>query len=484
MKKIIAFIISIVISTCGGEFVYAKTAYGVSRIRGANRYETSANIANSFSSDKLENVIIASGDNFPDALAGSVLSRKENAPILLVGKDVSSSGESINFIKNKLDKVGTIYILGGKSSVSKNFESYFNSLGYSSVKRLGGRDRFDTNFTIDRYLMTEKGTPVVVVNAFGFADALSVSSIAASKRYPIIMTDSFNLADETKETLKSIEPSKVFIIGGESSVAGNIVSQLKEIVPSLNSNSIIRIGGMNRYDTSLDVCKYFNQASNEAVIASGENFPDALSAGALAAKNNAPIILTDGVGISDQKQYLDGCNYEKVILVGGTGAVSEDVQNALEGKTVISDEDAKKLLLQGDDAFKKILKINVDGNSYVDVSGVSYAPVTDNMGEYNSISKYLNQNYGLNNYYTNDFVNTLINFMFKDIDGKVYMRYGNPEPALTVEDSEVGSKKYNGNKVDIMLKGYYYGELSYANATLVYDGNRWLIDKFDNWGVE
>ncbi|AGY78169.1 cell wall-binding repeat-containing protein [Clostridium autoethanogenum] len=484
MKKTIAFIISIVISTCGGEFVYAKTAYGVSRISGANRYETSVNIANNFSSDKLKNVIIVSGSNFPDALAGSVLSKKENAPILLVGKDVNSSGDAINFIKNKLSREGTIYILGGESAVSENFESYFNSLGYSSIKRLGGGDRFGTNFIIDRYLMTAKATPVVIVNAFGFADALSVSSIAASKGYPIIMTNSFNLPDETKETLKNIEPSKVFIIGGESSVAGNIVSQLKETVPSLNSNDIIRIGGMNRYDTSLNVCKYFNQTSNEAVIASGENFPDALSAGALAAKNNAPIILTDGANISDQKQYLDGSKCEKVILVGGTGAVSEDVQDALEGKAVISNGDAKKLLLQGDDAFKKVLKINVDGNSYMDVSGISYAPVTDNIGEYSSISEYLNENYGLNNYYTKDFVSALISFVFKDIDGKVYMRYGNPEPELTVENSEVVSKKYDGNKADITLKGYYYGELSYANATLVYDGNRWLIDKFDNWGVE
>lgn len=484
MKKIIALVTSIIISTCGGELVYAKTDYGVSRISGANRYETSVNIANSFSSDKLENVIIASGDDFPDALTGSVLSKKINAPILLVGKDISSSRDSINFIKNKLDWGGTIYILGGKSSVSKNFDSYFNSLGYSSIKRLGGRNRFDTNFTITRYLMTEKGTPVVMVNAFGFADALSVSSIAASKGYPIIIADSFKLADETKQTLQNIEPSKIFIVGGESSITGNIVSQLKEVVPSLNDSSIIRIAGIDRYDTSLNVCKYFNQTSDTAVIVNGENFPDALSASALAAKNNAPIILTDGVDISDQKQYLDGCNCEKVILIGGIGAVSEDVQNVLEGKLFILNEDAKKLLLNGDEAFKKILKINVDGNSYMDVSGISYAPVVDNIGGYNSISEYLNENYGLNNYYTDEFINTLVNFTFKNIDGKVYMRYGNPEPRLIVEDSEVISKKYDGNKADITLKGHYFGDLSYAHAVLVYDGNRWIIDKFDNWGVE
>ncbi|OBR97086.1 hypothetical protein CLRAG_00050 [Clostridium ragsdalei P11] len=56
--------------------------------------------------------------------------------------------------------------------------------------------------------------------------------------------------------------------------------------------------------------------------------------------------------------------------------------------------------------------------------------------------------------------------------------------SVVAEGVELVNKKYNGNKADITLKGYYFGEISYANATLVYDGNRWVIDKFDNWGIE
>lgn len=96
--------------------------------------------------------------------------------------------------------------------------------------------------------------------------------------------------------------------------------------------------------------------SDNAIVASGENFPDALSGSALASKMDAPIILTDGVNILKQKEYLDNNNYKNLILLGGTGAINTDSQRILENKPVISDKDAKNLLFNGDEEFKKSLK--------------------------------------------------------------------------------------------------------------------------------
>lgn len=44
-------------------------------------------------------------------------------------------------------------------------------------------------------------------------------------------------------------------------------------------------------------------------------------------------------------------------------------------------------------------------------------------------------------------------------------------------------KKYDGNKVNVSLNGYYPipGHVSNAKATLIYDGTKWVIDEFDNW---
>ncbi len=203
-----ALIISSAIVLGGKGVAGAKGDYNVNRISGKNRYETSINIANQYNSEKFENVIIGNGNDFPDALAGSVLSKKLKAPILLVNENISSSRDTINLIKNKLTKNGSIYILGGEGAVSRVYEDYFKDLGYKNIKRLGGINRFDTNKSIVKSLNVEKGTPIVIVNGFGFADALSVSSPAASKGYPIFMSNSDKLPNETKDIIKDISPTK------------------------------------------------------------------------------------------------------------------------------------------------------------------------------------------------------------------------------------------------------------------------------------
>ncbi|MBU3188369.1 cell wall-binding repeat-containing protein [Clostridium bowmanii] len=331
IKKISTIVSVAIITICLSRHVYAKDNYNVKRITGENRYETSANISSEFSNSIVQNIIIASGNNFPDALTGSVLSNTLNAPILLVDKTIETSSNSIKYIKNHLTKGGTIYILGGNGSVNESFSDYFKSLDYN-VKRLGGSNRFDTNKTIVSFMNVEKGTPVIVVNGYGFADALGISSIAASKGYPILMVNETNLPSESKDMLKEIQPSKVFIIGGEGSINKSVIDELKNRVPFLDNNSIVRISGSNRYETSLNVCKYFNLSTNSAIVVSGKSFPDALSGSALAAKLNAPIILTDGSNIIDQKRYLDSTSCLNLILLGGKGSVSQAAEDLLNGK--------------------------------------------------------------------------------------------------------------------------------------------------------
>ncbi|ACA46871.1 cell wall-binding repeat-containing protein [Clostridium botulinum] len=331
MKRIITLVTSIALVLGVSTIAQGKNNYNVSRIEGANRYKTSLNISKQFNNDKVNNVIIASGRNFPDALSGSSLSKKLKAPILLVDKDIKGSLDSIDYIKNHLNVNGNVYILGGNASVSEDYVNYIKSLGYKNIIRLGGKNRFDTNRTIINSMNIEKGTPIVITNGYGFADALSVSSAAASKGYPILMSDSKTLPNEIKDKIREIQPSKLYLIGGQGSLSNNIVTEVRNLVPSLNYNNIIRVWGNNRYDTSLEICKYFNLDSDIAVIANGENFPDALSGSALAAKQNAPIVLTNGKDMLNQKKYLNTTNYKNLILLGGSGAISYNLENILNG---------------------------------------------------------------------------------------------------------------------------------------------------------
>ncbi|MBE6067094.1 MAG: cell wall-binding repeat-containing protein [Clostridium lundense] len=331
MNKISIIVSAAIVAIGMSSRVYAKDDYSIRRIQGENRFETSVSISNEFSNSKVQNIILASANNFPDALTGSALSKKLDAPILLVDKAISKSFNSINYIRNHLKNDGTIYILGGNSSINESFVDYFKSIGYN-VKRLGGNNRFETNKAIVNSMDVEKGTPVVMVNGYGFADALSISSIAGLKGYPILMVNKANLPEQIKDSINTIQPSKVFIIGGEGSISKSVTDELKSALTFIDDKSIIRIAGKSRYETSLNVCKYFNLNTNSAVVANGQNFPDALSGSALASKLNAPIILTDGSNIIEQKRYLDSSNYSNLILLGGKGAVSQAAEDILNGK--------------------------------------------------------------------------------------------------------------------------------------------------------
>ncbi|MCH3963636.1 MAG: cell wall-binding repeat-containing protein [Clostridium sp.] len=485
MKKIIAVIMLICLIAGVSGSVYAEGDYSVSRIYGKDRYETSQNIAYQFGSEKLENVIVASGTDFPDALSGSLLSKKLNAPILLAGKDTASHESVMNFIKDRLNLDGTVYILGGEASVDKNFYDSLKAAGYKNVRRLGGIDRFETNSMIVDSMNVEKGKPVIFVNGLNFPDALSVSSIAASKSYPIIMSSSEKLYGTTKDILKKILPDKIYVVGGTGVINNGLIDELKATLPALTEDEIIRIGGENRYATSLNLCRYFNLDSDTAIIAGGNNFADALSGSALAAKMNSPIILTDDKDIYEQRQYLDDSNYKKFILLGGTGAISEGIESDLKSRFYISDGSAKALLTDGENAIKDLLDIEVDGNSYIDISGISYAPLKDNTGV-NSIYNYLNSNYGLNKYYTDSYINNFISFEFKNINGRTYMRYGNPESAVVLDNCRIIDKRYDDNEVYMTIRGYNYTpeDTVDIDAVLIYNGNKWLIEKFNNWGIE
>ncbi|WP_406542482.1 cell wall-binding repeat-containing protein [Clostridium ljungdahlii] len=104
---------------------YADDNFSVQRLYGSDRYETCSNIANYFQQGQLDSVIVASGEQFADALSAGCLQELGNSPIMLVGKNIKSSDKTLGYIENHLKKEGTIYILGGEASVNSEFERYF-----------------------------------------------------------------------------------------------------------------------------------------------------------------------------------------------------------------------------------------------------------------------------------------------------------------------------------------------------------------------
>lgn len=340
MNKILSLFIANAIVIGTSVTAYAEGSYTVNRLYGVDRYKTSVSISDSFNNEKVENVIVASGKDFPDALTGSILSKKYSAPILLLNDTIGGSSDSIDYITNHLNKTGTIYVLGGNGSISEDFVNHMKNLGYNNVIRLGGINRADTNKAIVNSLNIEKGTPLIITNGYdGFADALSISSIAAIKDYPIFITNKTSLPVETKNIISNISPSEVYIIGGTGVVANDVITELKNLIPTLDDDKIIRVAGEDRYETSLNIAKYFNLDTDTAIIANGTNFPDALSGSALATKLNAPIILTDGQDIEVQREFISSKNYLNLFLLGGIGSVDLPIEYSFKDPNKITQEE-------------------------------------------------------------------------------------------------------------------------------------------------
>lgn len=380
MKKLTGLTMSIVFIFCISNIAYAKTTYKVKRFAGTDRYETSIKISGDFQQGTLKNIILASGENFPDALGGSVLSKKYNAPILLINNNSSENSDALEYIKNHLSKSGTLYALGGTASISDEFLNYLKQSGYKNIIRLGGKNRFDTNKSIINSMEVEKGTPIVIANGWGFADALSVSSTASSKGYPIFMTGNTCLPEETRDLISDIVPDNVYIIGGQGSVKDEVINQLKSLVPSLEDKNIIRISGQTRYETSLNICKYFDIDTDTAVLANGENFPDALSGSALASKLTAPILLTDGSDISIQKNLIDEKKYKNIILLGGIGVIDLPTEYLLK-----SPSDVVKSEKNYVNNLKTYCESYNDKSTYISEQlGENYITINDTLVDLNS----------------------------------------------------------------------------------------------------
>jgi competence protein ComEC len=289
------------------------------RLAGDDRYQTSKAVAESYNSDKVNNIVLATGNNFADALSVSTLAGKLNAPILLVNQTTSQSQDALDYISKHMTN-GTVWIAGGTGVIDSTFESKLASMG-NTTERAAGNDRYETCLKIAEKVNTSKGTPVFLATGENFPDALSIASVAASKEYPIILTSKDKLPNGVGTYLSSLQPSEVFIVGGTGVISTSVESNIKTILPAA---SVQRLAGQDRFETSTKAYRKFFPSPSNILIASGMNFPDALSASVLAAKYNAPIVLIDPKNSYPPEStfnYLKTLNNPNITIIGGTGVV-------------------------------------------------------------------------------------------------------------------------------------------------------------------
>lgn len=303
-----------------------KKDLDVKRISGDSRYLTAIEVSKALYEDdeKAEAVVLVSGENTADALAAGPLAIAKKAPILLASKD--------DALKEEIERLGakTIYIIGGENSVAKEFETAF---GEKEVVRLAGANRIETSIEVAKCL---KAKNIILANAFNSVDALASSGLAKKEDGAIILTGKDMLDDSIKAYIEENKEGKIFVVGGENSVAPEAIEGLE----------VERIAGENRYETALKLAQRSAEDLEKAVIVSGDNakLVDALAAAPLAAKENAPILLTDGAKLTESvKEFALKVGIKDFLLIGGENTLSDDVFTALQGLALTEIEDEERI---------------------------------------------------------------------------------------------------------------------------------------------
>ena len=294
-----------------GDMEQYSGMHEIMRISGNTRYETSMKIADYYKENlnegkKFDSVVIATGENFPEELAGSYLANKKNAPILMINENTAS--KVVSYIRENLVEGGQIYVLGGESVIASSW------LGDLNYHRLSGADRYLTNIEI----LNEagiSGNSIFVCTGNNYADALSGSGLD----YPILLVGKSLTDDQIK--FLSGKNREFIIIGGPGAVSESVADQLRSYGKIAD-----RIAGENRYDTSKQLAEKYATYARKIVVATGQNFPDGLCGGPVAYKLGSPIVLINSTNnASYGKKFITDSSIKNGLVLGGTNTLSDAV---------------------------------------------------------------------------------------------------------------------------------------------------------------
>ena len=279
------------------------------RISGPGRVETSIEISR-FENTKSKTVILADARNYPDALAASNLTGGRYSVILV-------QNQLTQAIINEIVRLEAqdLIILGGTNSISEDIERGLANIGgIKNISRIAGENRYDTCQKIFNHA---KKKSLILASGEKFPDALATSSIL--DQAGLLLTKSGQLPSEVQAAIEALNHDSFLIVGGENSVQEGLASA---IANQFQYASHTRISGNNRYETSTKIGDRL--VSSTVILASGENFPDALAASTLAQKIEVPILLVSKDKIDQSViDYFKNHNIKKVLVVGGQLSISD-----------------------------------------------------------------------------------------------------------------------------------------------------------------
>ena len=196
----------------------------VQRIAGANRYETSRAVITSGAGfdDDVDALFIATGTNFPDALAAVPAATKENAGLVLVNGSASRLDSAT---RNLVDALNVpVYVIGGTGVVSSGIASQLQGLA-PEVTRVAGDDRFETSVEVALEFF-ENSDYAYLANGFNFPDALAAGPIAGAENSPLYLIRRDCVPEVVFEDTLDVLANAIINVGGTAAISSRGASGL------------------------------------------------------------------------------------------------------------------------------------------------------------------------------------------------------------------------------------------------------------------
>lgn len=198
----------------------------------------------------------------------------------------------------------------------------------NKTSRVAGRDRYATAAALTESV-TPGGSVVYVATGQAFPDALSAAALAGSTQAPVLLVRTGTVPAAAATALRRLDPDKIVVVGGKVAVQEQVLTQLRAYAPVVE-----RVSGDDRYATSARISSSFDAEVPTAFVATGQNFPDALSGGALAVDRGGPVLLVYSSSIPDSIAVeLERLRPARIVVFGGPAAVKDSVLTELAGYT-------------------------------------------------------------------------------------------------------------------------------------------------------
>jgi putative cell wall-binding protein len=301
----------------------APQPQNVSRVAGTDRYATAATLSRESFAPGVPVAFVATGANFPDALAGAAAAGALGGPVLLTTPTAVPAATA-----NELARLrpARIVVLGSNGAVSDGVAAALRA--YAPVSRVAGPDRYATAAQVSFTTFPVNVDVAYVTTGRNFPDALAGGAAAGRDEGPVLLVQPDSIPAATAAELARLRPGRVVVLGSAGVVSDAVASQLWRY-----SGSVTRLAGADRYATAVRVSQagYAANAPSVVYVATGSNFPDGLSGGPPAGLAPGPLLLVPSNSLpASVSAELQRLSPSEVVILGSSGVVSEAVARAID----------------------------------------------------------------------------------------------------------------------------------------------------------